>query len=163
VEALDRTPRARAGQCLRTGEGAATLILYLETSALVKLFVQEDHSEFAREAVNAAERRATSRITYAEARAALAAALRNRRLSSREHQMARQDLDELFGTLTIVEVSDERVQEAGDLAERYALRGYDAVHLASALALDPDEVSIATWDTDLVRAAPETGLGLVTA
>ncbi len=50
------------------------MILYLDTSALVKLYVSEEGSEIVRGAVESAGRVATSRIAYAEARAALAPA-----------------------------------------------------------------------------------------
>src|SRR6201999_2901363 len=42
---------------------------------------------------------------------------------------------------------------AGELAERHALRGYDAVHLASALAIEDEGLVVATWDRDLATAA----------
>ena len=41
---------------------------------------------------------------------------------------------------------------AGDLAERHALRGYDAVHLASAIAIDDPGLVMATWDRNLAAA-----------
>jgi len=59
---------------------------------------------------------------------------------------------------------DERLaRDAGDLAQRYALRGYDAVHLASALGVEDPQALLATWDRDLSRAAEMTGRLLVNA
>jgi predicted nucleic acid-binding protein len=49
-------------------------------------------------------------------------------------------------------------REAGELADSLALRGYDAVHLASALALGDEEVALITWDRDLGAAAERMGL-----
>jgi len=47
---------------------------------------------------------------------------------------------------------------AGELAEVYALRGYDAVHLASAEAiLDPGSLMVVS-DTELASAAAELGI-----
>lgn len=51
-------------------------------------------------------------------------------------------------------------REAGDLAEQLGLRGYDAVHLASALALG-EPATVVTWDDELRRAA--AGCGCATA
>jgi predicted nucleic acid-binding protein len=48
------------------------VILYLDTSALVKIYVEEPKSAVVRENVKQAEGIATSRIAYAEARAAFA-------------------------------------------------------------------------------------------
>jgi len=57
-------------------------------------------------------------------------------------------------------VSEQIVHHAGELAERRALRGFDAIHLASVLALAPD-ASLACWDQQLSQAARAEGLGLV--
>jgi len=40
------------------------------------------------------------------------------------------------------------------------LRGYDAVHLATALELDDENVAFVTWDSNLRRAAENSGLGV---
>jgi predicted nucleic acid-binding protein len=42
---------------------------------------------------------------------------------------------------------------AGELAEQHALRGYDGVHLASAIAIEDPDLVMATWDRDLAAAA----------
>lgn len=42
---------------------------------------------------------------------------------------------------------------AGDLAEQHGLRGYDAVHLASAIAVEDPGLVMATWGGDLAAAA----------
>lgn len=52
-------------------------------------------------------------------------------------------------------------RKSGELAERLGLRGYDAVHLASALALGDGEVALITWDLDLRAAAENMGLGVI--
>lgn len=56
---------------------------------------------------------------------------------------------------------DERLAaRAGELAENLGLRGYDAVHLATALELGDEEVVLVTWDRDLARASERVGLGV---
>ncbi|HTB49460.1 MAG TPA: PIN domain-containing protein [Solirubrobacteraceae bacterium] len=54
--------------------------------------------------------------------------------------------------LFLVGVDAPLAREAGELAEELKLRGYDAVHLASALALDA-ATTLVSWDEDLKRAA----------
>jgi uncharacterized protein len=49
------------------------------------------------------------------------------------------------------------------LTHRHGLRGYDAVHLASALALTSTRIVLATWDADLRRAAVTEGLAVAPA
>ena len=52
--------------------------------------------------------------------------------------------------------------QAGELAERFALRGYDAVHLATALAIG-EVVTFVSWDHDLRRAATRSGRAIAPA
>lgn len=104
-----------------------------------------------------ASERASARTTYPEARAALAAAARAGRISRAALRRACADLDSMITEMRIVELDARIAAVAGDLAERHALRGYDAVHLASALAIDDPELVVATWDGDLARAAVAAG------
>ncbi|PYR65162.1 MAG: hypothetical protein DMF88_20800, partial [Acidobacteria bacterium] len=46
---------------------------------------------------------------------------------------AKRALDVEWARYVVVEVTDTLCKDAGELAERYALRGYDSVHLASFL------------------------------
>jgi uncharacterized protein len=50
---------------------------------------------------------------------------------------------------------------AGKIAENHALRGYDAVHLATALASNASDLVLVTWDHDLARAAGRSGLAVI--
>lgn len=99
---------------------------------------------------------ASSVLCYPEGRAALAAAQRSGRLSKREHRRAVGEFDAVCEELTLVGVDAEVAARAGSLAEESALRGYDAVHLATALALGGEALFV-TWDIDLGRAAHEAG------
>jgi uncharacterized protein len=102
-------------------------------------------------------------LAYPEARAALAAARRARRLTARAHDRAVAELDALTAELVIVGVDEPLARRAGELADERVLRGYDAVHLASALALGPGETILATWDRDLSSAAVGAGLAVAPA
>ena len=57
-------------------------------------------------------------------------------------------------------VDREIANRAGENAEDLALRGYDAVHLATALELGDEDVVLVTWDRDLAQAAERVGLGI---
>jgi hypothetical protein len=70
-------------------------------------------------------------------------------------------LDAYYDAIVAVDVSEGIVRHAGDLAERHDLRGYDAVHLASALAVVPAGEPLVTWDTALADAARLEGLAVV--
>jgi predicted nucleic acid-binding protein len=101
-------------------------------------------------------RAASSILCYPEGRAALAAARRGRRLSAPGYARAREEFESLQSELMLVGTDGPLARRAGELAEEYELRGYDAVHLASALALGAD-ATLVTWDRSLARAAVQNG------
>jgi predicted nucleic acid-binding protein len=136
---------------------------YFDTSALLKLLVEEEGSDVAALSWDGADVILTSRLAYPEARAALASAGRGGRLSRDAGAIAKRSLEGLWRQLRVVEVSPEVAADAGELAESHALRGYDAVHLASALAVLDDELLMVTWDDDLATAARREGLTVAPA
>jgi len=111
------------------------LVVYLDTSALLKLYVEEEGREIVRDAVRSVEVAATSTIAYAEARAGLARRVREGDFTDEEHGRAVKRLDEEWLGYDRQAVSNAVAYHAGELAERHALRGYDSVHLASAVRL----------------------------
>jgi predicted nucleic acid-binding protein len=137
------------------------MILYLDTSALVKIYVEEAGSTDVRERANRADGLATSRIAYAEARAALARKLRERGLSRMNYRSVVEDLEQDWDDYFIIDVSDSVVKLAGGLAEKHALRGADAIHLSSALSLGKQArgvVMFCCFDDRLALAARKEGL-----
>lgn len=140
------------------------MIAYLDTSALVKLVVDEVGTADAIEIWTAATVRLTNVIAYAECRAALAAAWRGGRLSGPQARTARSLLDERWAEVAVVTVDEELVRSAGDLADAFSLRGFDAVHLASArAAAEGGVLLLVTWDAELAAAALEAGLPVAPA
>jgi uncharacterized protein len=127
---------------------------------LVKLVVVEDGSDLAADLWGSAYPAASSILAYPEGRAALAAARRLDRLGKKAHREALTAFEELFGDLVAVGVDEGLAVRAGEHAEDLGLRGYDAVHLATALELGDEEVVLVTWDRDLARAAERVGLGV---
>jgi predicted nucleic acid-binding protein len=137
------------------------LIVYLDTSALVKLYVEEDGSASVRSWVAAADAIVSSRVAYPEARAALARRMREAALSAEQHERAVADLDQDWARLAIVELGADVARLAGDLAQRRGLRGFDAIHLASAVRfvdLVQHPVRFGCFDGRLAAAAATMGL-----
>jgi uncharacterized protein len=91
-----------------------------------------------------------------ESRAALAAAQRGGRLTEAEHGDAKAELVELFEEITFIDITDALIAQAAELAEAEALRGYDAIHLAAALAIGANVLTSA--DADLCGAAENRSL-----
>lgn len=117
----------------------------------------EPGSELAAELWDRAESLVSSQLVYPEARAAAAAAHRGRRITSTTLRRAVERIDELCSELDVIGLDPDLARSAGDLAEAQSLRGYDAVHLATALSIDSDSLVLATWDGELARAAVAAG------
>jgi uncharacterized protein len=138
------------------------VILFLDTSALVKLYITEAESPSIHNAVASAGTVAVCRIAWAEACAALARRARETPADESLTHAARAALAQDWPHFFIVEVSQTVVERAGEFAETFALRGYDSVQLAAAceiLADAPGQVSFACFDNRLSKAAKVLGLG----
>jgi hypothetical protein len=112
----------------------------------------EPGSDIAAELWDRAERVASSQLIYPEARAAAAAAHRGGRIDARTLRSAVRSIDELCEELDVIGLDAALARAAGELAEQHALRGYDAVHLASAIAIEAPDLVMATWDRGLAAA-----------
>jgi predicted nucleic acid-binding protein len=132
------------------------VITYVDTSSLLKLVIDEDGSERTELIWDSADALASVGLVVVEGRAALAAAHRGGRLGASQHRKARDEFAGLVDELTIVEVTEELIEAAADLAENEGLRGYDAVHLAAALTVEATVLTSA--DTALCDAAERCGL-----
>ena len=141
------------------------MILYLDASALVKLYVEEPLSQELTEAVAEAEAVATSLMAYTESRAAFARARREARLLAHVYRRIVEEFVADWPRYIAVEVTHRLVKDAGDLADNHALRGYDALHLASVLRLRQQvtaPVTFLAFDRTLSLAAKREGVSLHT-
>jgi predicted nucleic acid-binding protein len=111
------------------------VILYLDTSSLVKLYVEEPGTPEVERQFDEASLVCTSVVAYAEARSALARLCREGSLPPEEHTRTKVNLDQSWTHYLTVDVTPEVWRAAGDLAEAHALRGFDSIHLASFLHL----------------------------
>jgi predicted nucleic acid-binding protein len=137
---------------------------YLDSSALVKLLITEDGSDLLDQVFDTASELHSCRIAYPETRAAIAAAWRSSRLDDAGHHRVRVVLDSMiWPELDIVEVTPSLAATAGDLAETWSLRGFDALHFAAALEVAGPDASMVTWDRRLWRAAQAVGLRVLPA
>mgnify|MGYP001062549557 CR=1 FL=1 len=137
------------------------MIVYADTSALVKLFVVEEGSEATRDMLLRAWAMGTGLLTRAELAAALARGARKGLLSKAEALEARQRAEAVWPTWIHIAVDEGLVSRAETLAWEYSLRGYDAIHLASALAWQEHighQVVLATFDRELWETARYVGL-----
>lgn len=135
------------------------MILYLDTSSLVKLYVAEIHSDVVAEWAEHTEAVATSRVAYPEVMSALARRWSQGDLTDEEQALAREGLSGDWQTFILLPVNERR---AGELAADFFLRGFDAIHLAAGLDLrsrfPSDDVVFSSFDATLLGAAGLIGL-----
>ncbi len=139
-------------------------LLYVDTSALFKRYVQEDESEAVLARIEEASAVGTALITHVEVAAALAQAVRQERMGRSEAREAEREFLHDWDDFTRIGVTETLAERAGRFAWQYNLRGYDAVQLAAAVAWQDmtegteDEIVFACFDNELARAAKAEGL-----
>ena len=137
------------------------MILYLDASALVKRYVAEPGTSEVAQAIAGAEVVGTSTISRAETAAALAKAVRVGTLIREAATSALQVFRSEWMNLVRVQPTELLIARADALAWELGLRGYDAVHLASALLWKEgmgQDVMVATFDQQLWEAATQRDL-----
>ena len=127
------------------------MILYLDTSSLVKLYVEEPASADVESWVGSAEVTATSLIAYAEARAAFSRRFREHAYSAKDYKRLVSQFESDWKNFMAIHVTAELVRRAGDYTEKHGLRGFDAVHLASAVMLREKLASPVTFSCYDIR------------
>jgi predicted nucleic acid-binding protein len=135
--------------------------LYFETSAFIKLLIDEAGSRTALAAWAGGSQMSASPLLFVEARAGLAAAQRGRRMTVEDLAMAKRELGALRARLYQVQLNSALLAHAEELTEQETLRGYDAVHLASALFAEVDV--LVTADEALIEAGRRRGLNVIDA
>jgi uncharacterized protein len=141
------------------------LILYLDTSALVKIYAEEEGSELVRQGIRASDLVATSLMSYTETRSALARKSRSREISRAIFTKCKKEFDRDWRRLHRLPIDELLVRKAGELAEEHALRTLDALHLATADSLQTAlryTVTFACFDVTLNGAAETRGFTLLT-
>jgi uncharacterized protein len=138
-------------------------LVYFDSSASVKLLADEAGSDLAAQLWDGCDAAVASRLAYPEVRAALAAAARNHDLDEHDLDDAERAWDGYWAATRPVELTAAVERHAGYLAGAHALRGADAVHLASALAISDPGLIVAVWDRRLHTGAQAVGLRVAPA
>ena len=137
------------------------MIVYFDTSALLPLVVLEPGSDIAGRLWTEADHVVSSQLIVVESAAAIAMGHRIGRMSAEDHDLVQNESAALVRELILVDVTPDVVEHAAALAVRRALRGYDAVHLATANRVGLDAVVFASGDRALLAAASAEGFHTV--
>ena len=105
------------------------MILYVNTSALVKLYVPEPESAAVQALVGSAHVAAVSLVAFAEAQAAFARKRKERAVSPKDYRRIVREFDDDWDHYSVVDVTEPLVRRAAQLADKHGLRGYDAIQL----------------------------------
>jgi len=136
-------------------------VIYLDTSALIKRFVDEVGSPLVSTLVADRGPVATSKVAYAEVFAALARRKREGHLRQRQYAVACSQFESEWRAYLRIDVTDEVLVRARDLTRKHPLRGFDAIHVASALELKvalSEEVTFSGADQRQLDAAAAEAL-----
>ena len=138
------------------------MILYLDTSAFIKLYVGEPNADRVRAAVAEADQIHAHWIAYPEMRSALARLYRMGRQDAKTFDQCKREFERDWDLISPILPDEHILRRAGELAERFRLRGYDSVHLAAAESLrvgqGADLLRFASFDERLNQSAAELGL-----
>ncbi len=137
------------------------MILFCDTSALVKLYIAEEGSEALKLRVQEAEAVAVSRIAWAEAYAALSRRAREVPADAVIIDQAKAALAADWPHFVVLEIDQPLVERAGEYADTFALRGYDSVQLAAAFEagrISQMPIFFACFDSRLNKAAKLLGM-----
>jgi uncharacterized protein len=130
------------------------------SSALGAPSSREPSSVWCRLVWDASDDAVTSRLAYVETAAALAQALRNGRMTASQHVASSELLEAVWAQCEVLELDQPLAVAAGSMAHAYGLRGYDAVHCASADRLHDDDLVAVSGDRKLLTAWGSLGLAV---
>ncbi|MBW1677723.1 MAG: type II toxin-antitoxin system VapC family toxin [Deltaproteobacteria bacterium] len=137
------------------------MIAYFDSSSIVKWFFDEPLTELARDIKNKAKIVVTSLLAFPEVLSAINCACREGRCLKSEMELVRTEFLRIWPNFQWLRVNEELMQQAGELIFRHSLRGFDAVHLASALLLKQQggaiDIFFSCFDHNLNRAARKEG------
>jgi predicted nucleic acid-binding protein len=132
------------------------LTQYVDSSTLLKRYLDEPDADEANEFLNADTVRVTARHTSVEVRRNLAIHLRGEALIA-----ARGAFERDLGTIDIVDLDGALCDAAATIAESSGVRSLDALHLAAAQRVAAPELTFLTYDGRQARAARELGFHVV--
>lgn len=139
------------------------MILYCDTSALIKRYVEEEGTGRVDALWSRADGVATSVVAFAETMAAFGRKRREGLLTRKEHAETTKKFKEDYRHLILVPIHGELNEVIEGLLKRHPLKGFDAIHLSSALLFAQGHeqgLFFACFDDPLSQAAVKEGLAV---
>ena len=138
------------------------MIAYFDSSSIVKWFFDEVHMDLARDARDRAEVCCTSLLAYAEVLSAINRAWRADRCLKSEMEIVRGEFQRIWPDFIWIRVDERLMYQSGQIILGHGLKGFDAIHLASAILLkgeigERQEILFSCFDKNLNLAARKEG------
>lgn len=130
---------------------SASSAIYLDSSAIVKLVVSEAETLALKASLRGRPTIVSSALARTEVLRAVLA----------HGEPARKTAEKALARIELLRVSDRLLREAGRL-QPVGLRTLDAIHLASALALEDQLSQLICYDVRMARAAEDLGIKTAT-
>lgn len=137
------------------------MILYCDTSALIKRYIAEEKTDGVDELWDSASVIATSVVAFAEGMAVFSRKFNEGLLSDKEYIETIKEFKSDYRHLLLVPVNEDLNITIENLLKKHSLRGFDAIHLASAKIFthsEDTELIFACFDRALNQAAQREGL-----
>jgi predicted nucleic acid-binding protein len=137
------------------------MIVYFDTSALVKKYFMETGSAHVISMWKKADGVVTSSVAYAETMAAFHRKYREAKLPKSSFTVLVESFKRDWASFHRVELTDDLNEFIDKLVRYYPLRGFDAIHLASALVVHQkleEDFLFLCFDEQLLRFAKKEGL-----
>lgn len=131
-------------------------MIFLDSSALVKCYIEETGSEKVRFLMNKADVVAVSRLAYAETLSAIFRRRRSLLASDEEFAALIQNFRDDWELFHVLEMNSDALHFVDEVIEKHALRGADSIHLSTALWLKQATKTAITFvasDNELLNAA----------
>lgn len=127
--------------------------LYLDTSALLKVYIAEEFTEQCREIIAQYSNIYMSQVCVTETVINL-----RKRLSTREFAIASKFFKTDMASFNILDFDEEVSDLAIEISDGTSLATLDAIHIASAMSLSVGEMDFLTYDKAQRKAAKSLGL-----
>ncbi len=138
------------------------MIAYFDSSSIVKWFFDEPGMDLSRHSKELATAVFTSVLSLPEVMSAFNRALFDERCTKSDLEIIKTEFERIWHNFQRIRTNEALITHAGLLVFSHNLRGYDAVHLASALLLKKEiheeDLFFSCFDKNLNRAAQKEGL-----
>lgn len=129
---------------------------YFDTSALLKIYIEEPDSPAAVSAAQDSDPLVLSQLSVLELFRSVGL-----HLSGHNREVTRVILESDLETMAVIRIDDLIWRSAADIAVRTGAKSLDSLHIAAALSLADPHLAFVTFDKKQARAAADSGLRVV--